>query len=219
MGAVRWARGVATAILSAPLLVLTQLLTGASRPAAGLLLLALVAVAAVTVLLDAPLRAGSGSLRLALVTGLAQLAGYTVLAVTDRGTGTGCLPTVGRGAGVLLRLDGPVQGCTSTGMLTAGGGAVTAVMLAAGILLCHALLAGLSASLLTAAGVALATATDLVRSTLRLLPRLPGRPTLPIRARLPRRHPAPLLPAPGRAATRQPARRGPPSPRLALLPG
>lgn len=210
VGAERLARGVAAATLSAPLLLLTQLLTGAAGPSPRAMLAALLAVAATAAALDGP-----GTLRTALATGTAQLAGYAVLATAGPGTGDGCLPAVGRGAGILLGLDVPADRCVAAGPLTLVGGAVTCVMVAVGILLGHALLAGLGGRLLTLTGAAALVAVTVARAAgrvaVRLLPALPGPVTgggdrrarpVPVQVVLPLR--------PDGHAARRTARRGPP---------
>lgn len=219
VGTGRLVRGVAVATLSAPLLVLTQLVTGAAGPSPRVLLAALLAVAAVAVLaggvLDDGGLDGGGTLRTALVTGTAQLAGYAVLAAAGPGTGGGCLPAVGRGAGALLGLEVPADGCLAAGPYTLVGGAVTAVMVATGILLGHALLAGLGARLLVLTGCALRLAGTVARAAarvaVRLLPPLPGPVTGTADTRTRRTTPAAPRPLPAGHPARRPSRRGPPA--------
>jgi hypothetical protein len=111
--------------------------------------------------------------RLALVVGLAQAAGHTLLAVAHPVAGPassgGCLPMVGRGAelGLQLALFRHDASCPK-GDLSVGPSttvAVTALLTAALILAAHSLIAVLAAALVSAAEVAVAT----LRSSARLV--------------------------------------------------
>jgi hypothetical protein len=148
-------------------MLLAHLVTARAVPGPGVVLLVTAAVFAVTA--AAPVRS---RWRLALVVGLAQVAGHGLLAVTEplNGTGSagGCLPMVGRGAELGFRLalfrhdascpqGGVAVGPTTTAALA---GLLTAVL----ILAAHTVVAVLAAALVRAAELAV----DTLRSCARL---------------------------------------------------
>lgn len=147
------ARATAVAVITVPCVLLAHLLTtGAIASTPASVLCALI-VLAVTALLPARSTAGLG-----LVAGAAQLAAHTVLALWPAGPGTGtgamgCLPAVGRGAELGLRLA----------VLRADGGC-PAGTLAAGATVTGALAAMVTALVIVAAHTAVATLTGLVLS-------------------------------------------------------
>jgi hypothetical protein len=157
------ARATAVTAITLPGVLLAHLLTTGVVASATATVLSALLVLTVTVLLPARTRTG-----LALVAVAAQICAHAVLALLPAaatatgaaglGAGTGrlgCLPAVGRGAElglrlVVLRADG---GCPA-GSLAAGAtltGAVAALGTAVVILLGHAALAGITAMLLTGA--------------------------------------------------------------------
>ena len=161
-GGHRVARATAATAITLPCVLLAHLLTTGVVVSATATVLSGLLVLTVTVLLPARTRTG-----LALVAGAAQVCAHAALALlpaaasatgAGAGAGTGrlgCLPAVGRGAElglrlVVLRADG---GCPA-GTLAAGAsltGALAALVTALVIVLGHATLAGLTAALLTGA--------------------------------------------------------------------
>lgn len=154
----RAARATAVAVITLPCVLLAHLLTTgtvASLPASALSALL---VLVVTALLPARSTAG-----LALVAGAGQLAAHTALAFWPAGQGAGtgavgCLPAVGRGAELGLRLA----------VLRADGGCPTGT-LAAGAALTGALTAMLTAVVIVAAHTAVATLTGVLMSGVQTL--------------------------------------------------
>ena len=161
-GDARWARGLAVAVVTAPGVLLAQLLVTGNPPA----LRSALVVAAVVLLVAgvAPARTVPGTAALAAV---AQLAGHLVLALTGPHAQTqtqtqGCLSVVGHGADLgvryaLVHADACPPGTLNAGpALTAVAAAVAAAAL---VLLGSALLAALTGVLVAA----LAAGLELVR--------------------------------------------------------
>jgi hypothetical protein len=152
-GGRRVARATAVAVITVPCVLVAHLLTTgavASMPESAVIT---ALVLGVTALLPARTTAG-----LALVAGAAQLAAHTALALwpvgSTGGTGAiGCLPAIGRGAELGLRLA----------VLRADGGC-PAGTLAAGASLTGALAAMVTAAVIVAAHTAVATLTGLLVS-------------------------------------------------------
>jgi hypothetical protein len=152
--------------------------------------------------------------RLALCVGSAQVAAHAVLALLPAqavGTPRGCLPAVGRGAELGLRLAvlRPDSGCP-TGTLAAGTtitAAVAAMLTAVVIVAGHAAAAALSGALLAGARTVLAVVVALVALVALVLT---ARPVTPGWPRVLRAGPATRRPV---RAQRRPGpvlRRGPP---------
>ncbi len=149
----RVARGLAVAALTVPSMVVAHLATAGTAPSP-------IALAAVAVLV-----AGVGALCLdrsavtprgvsAAVIGLVQLTGHAVFSAATA-SGEGCLPVVGRGAQVGLRLAllRPAPECPpGTLGLTQAAATTTSVLLAAAlVLLAHAATGGLGTALVLGA--------------------------------------------------------------------
>jgi hypothetical protein len=152
-GGHRVARATAAAVITVPCVLIAHLLTTGAVASAPVSALIALLVLTVTALL--PARSTTG---LALVAGAAQLVAHTALAlwpaVPGAGTGAvGCLPAVGRGAELGLRLA----------VLRADGGC-PAGTLAAGATLTGALAAVVTAVVIVAAHIAIATLTGLLLS-------------------------------------------------------
>ncbi len=102
-GGVRWACAVALTLLTVPAMLLAHLIIARQVPSAAAVLVISVVVVGVAGVLPSRSRAG-----LAAVAALAQALGQTLLALLSTGpTSThagGCLPAIGRGAEVGLRL-------------------------------------------------------------------------------------------------------------------
>ncbi|HET9656036.1 MAG TPA: hypothetical protein VFP72_11825 [Kineosporiaceae bacterium] len=155
--AVRTARAGAVCLLAVPAMLLAHLVTARAIPSAGVIALVCAVVLVVTA------ACGSRSRwRLALTVGLAQAAGHGLLAVLHPATGPdssgGCLPMVGRGAALGLRLAFLQQdaacrpGTLATGPTAAV--AVGALLTALLILTGHGLVAVLAAVLVCAGHLA-----------------------------------------------------------------
>jgi hypothetical protein len=204
------ARAAAVCLLTVPTILMAHLMTARTVPAPAVIVLLAVVVFAVTVATTNP-----GRWRLALVVGLAQAAGHGLLAGVHPSSGPassgGCLPIVGRGAELGLRLallrhdtscphGGIATGPTTTAALAA---ALTAVL----ILAVHSVIALLAAALVTAGGVAVQT----LRSCAALVRPVLASPAAPVPAPL-RVAAAPTADRPVRTTwTPRPAlRRGPP---------
>jgi|GEM_PF-4906765 len=207
--AARAPRIAAVAMLTLPVVLAAGLIDG-GRPSLTAALAACAVVVAVTAAAGVPPAERPG--RLAAAVGSAQLAGHAALWMAGRGSGSdGCLPAVGRGAQVALRLGllrqqaaCPPGSLASTRVLDA---AVLCLLLAVGIVLCHAAAAALSGVLLVAAETALHAVRVLAATVLPSVPR-GGLPVVPARAPLPPAGPPPpRTPAPWRGPA---GRRGPP---------
>jgi hypothetical protein len=197
--------------MTVPCVLLAHLLTTGTVASAPASALSALLVLAVTALL--PARTARG---LALVAGAAQLAAHTVLALWASGTGTGavgCLPAVGRGAELGLRLAvlRADAGCP-TGTLAAGAaltGALAAVTSAVVIVAAHTLIAALTGMLVAGADTLAGFVAGLISAVGLVLRQLPTwvpvprlRPTDPQAQRWVRSRPGP----------RPLQRRGPPAP-------
>jgi hypothetical protein len=205
---VRWARGLAVALVTVPGVLVAQLGVAGAVPSLRATVVVCAVVAAVA--WAVPTRTAVST---ALVAGTAQLAGHVVLALAAPQTQArdGCLSVVGRGADLGVRYAVDRSGACPPGELSVAptlAAVVAAVAAAALVLLGHAVLAALTGVLV----VALAAAVEIVRELadavrpaltllldVRVLPA--GRPTPPLREPLPltdRRQPGRVL------------RRGPP---------
>lgn len=178
-------QATAVATIGVPGILLAHLLT--TGDAAGPLAVAAVAVAVLAVAALLPARTTSG---LALVTAATQLAGHTVLtlATAHGSTPDGCIPAIGRGASLGLRLalleaDATCPAGTLAPGPAAGVGAaaLSAVLAAVTILAGHAAAAGLTGLLLTVARRAVGTGRRL-RVLAGALTGLPARLALLLRA-------------------------------------
>jgi len=168
----RWARGLAVALVTAPGVLLAQLVV--TRAAPGVLSAAVVCAVVAAVACAVPTRTALGTAGLAAV---AQLAGHLVLAVTapQSATPRGCLSVVGRGADLgvqyaLVRADACPPGALSAGPALAA--VLSALAAAVVVLLGHGMLAALTAVVVAAvaAGLELVrTLADAVRPVLVLL--------------------------------------------------
>ncbi len=203
----RWARGAAIALVTAPGVLLAQLVTSSNAPSVGACLLAAAAVAAVACLLPS----GGGRFT-AAVAAAAQLAGHLVLAVavpSDAG-GEGCLAVVGRGAGALVNPSAACPpGAASPGWWAVGAAVLTAAGAAVLVLAGSGALAALAAGLV-AGVVAAAVAVRELLAGVRVALVDGAVLRVPVLAVL--RTPAPA-PAPLRSVwlPGTPARRGPPA--------
>lgn len=204
----RWARGLAVALVTAPGVLLAQLVVSGTVPGPGPAAVVCVVVAAVACIV--PTRTAPGT---AVVAAGAQLAGHVVLALgapqpQARG---GCLSVVGHGADLgvryaLVRQDAcPPGSVAAAPALTA---VVAAVAAAALVLLAAALLAAVTGVLVAALAAGIELVRRLAGAVLPALALLLGvRPVATPREAPPL--PEPLLPTdrwtPGRVL-----RRGPP---------
>jgi hypothetical protein len=208
----RAARAAAICLLTAPTMLLAHLVTAQAVPSAPVVVLLAVVVFVVTATTGTRSR-----WRLALVVGLAQVAGHGLLAVVHPSSGPaspgGCLPMVGRGAEFGLRLallrhdtacplGGVAVGPTTTAALA---GLLTAVL----ILATHSVIALFTAALVTAGETTVRT----LRSCAALARPAPVSPAVPVPAPA-RVVAAPIAGRPVRSIwTARPARRrGPPAP-------
>lgn len=209
----RAARAAAICLLTVPSMLLAHLVTARTVPAPPIVVLLGVVVFVVT--------AATGTRsrwRLALVVGLAQVAGHGLLAVVHPSSAPassgGCLPMVGRGAEFGLRLallrhdTACPQGSVAAGPTTTA--ALAGLLTAALILAAHSVIALLAAALVTAGEVAVRT----LRSCAALVRPVQASPAVPVPAPV-RVVPAPLAGRPVHSIwTARPARRrGPPAPR------
>ncbi len=141
----RRALGALVAAVALPFAVGAHLLTVGRLPAPGILAAALVLAVSVGAAL-APRRATGRSL--AVCAGAAQLAAHALLMLAPSpGAPVGCLPAVGRGASVGLRLALLRQdpGCAAGYRVgEVGSGLLTTLGVAVAILLGHALASGLT---------------------------------------------------------------------------
>lgn len=182
----RVARSVAVCLFAVPAMLLAHLVTARTVPTPGVALLVTATVFAVTA--AAPV---GSRWRLALVVGLAQAAGHGLLAVTHpvdpTGSPGGCLPMVGRGAelGVRLALFRQDASCPQ-GEVVVGPTvtvAVAALLTAVLILAAHTAVAVLAAALVRAAELAV----DALRSCARLVRPRPTRLPVTVPVPAPRR--------------------------------
>jgi hypothetical protein len=182
-------RALALTALTAPVVAIAHLITTGTTPPA----LAVLAVAAAAFALGAAVPA-AGPRALAVLLGAAQLTGHAVLALlatggpATAGAPAGCLPTVGRGADLGLRIA--LYGETGCPPGTYAGGtlshaALAAVAAAAAIVTCHLLVASAGGRLLAVAERCARTVREIV-AVIRPVPaRLPRPPFLPQRTALP----------------------------------
>jgi hypothetical protein len=211
-GDVRWARGLAVALVTVPGVLLAQLLVTGTVPTlrSAVVVAAVTSVVVATVTCAVPTRTIAGTAGLAAV---AQLAGHLVLALAapQAHARQGCLSVVGHGADLGVRYalvhgDACPPGTLSAApALTAVAAAVAGAAL---VLLGSALLAALTGVLVAALAAGLELVRRLVDAVLPALALLLGVQVVPTRRPTP---PLPRPPAltglwqPGRLA-----RRGPP---------
>jgi hypothetical protein len=214
--AARVPRAAAVTLLATPAMLLAHLVTARTVPAPAMITLVAGTVFGLTAVFGLGSRSAGGSRwRLAVTVGVAQLAGHGLLALTHPAAGPassgGCLPIVGRGAELglrlaLLRHDAACpQGTLAAGPTAAG---TLAALLSAGlVLIVHSLVAVLAAALVTAAELAV----QALRDCAALVLRLPARAVAPVAA--PRQlaaSPASGRPVRARFTPRPVQRRGPP---------
>jgi hypothetical protein len=204
----RWARGLAVAAVTAPGVLIAQLLT--AHAAASLRALVVVSAVVALVACAVPARTAHGT---AVLAAMAQLAGHAVLGVTApaQHAGSGCLSVVGRGADLGVRYALAHDSACPPGTLPTGPAlaAVAAALVAATVvLLGHAVLAMLTGALVAAAAAGLDVVRRLSAAVLPVLADLVGVRTAPAML------PAPPLPEPPVLRSRwRPGsllRRGPP---------
>ena len=205
----RWARGLAVAAVTAPVVIAAQLLTVGAAPSLRASLLVSLVVALVAC--AAPARTARG---VAGVAGVAQLAGHAVLTVTASAqqAPSGCLSVVGRGADLGVRFALVHDSACPPGALAAGPAltaVVAAVVAATVVLLGHALLAALTGVLVAVAAAGLDAVRRLADAVLPELAVLAGVRVVPVSP------PAPASPEPPTLTDRwRPCttlRRGPPA--------
>jgi hypothetical protein len=214
--AARVPRAVAVTLLATPAMLLAHLVAAHSVPAPLVIALVAGTVFGLTAMLGLSSGSGGGGRwRLAVTVGVAQLAGHGLLALTHPAAGAassgGCLPIVGRGAelGLRLALLRHDAACPQ-GSLVAGptaAGALAALLSAGLVLAVHSLVAVLAAALVTAAEVAV----QALRECAALVLRLPARAVAPVAA--PRQlvaSPASGRPVRARFTPRPERRRAPP---------
>jgi hypothetical protein len=207
-GNARWALGLAVALVTAPGVLVAQLLTADVAPSALAALVVSAVVAAVACAV--PTRTARGTAALA---GAAQLAGSAVLALAapPEQTRSSCLSVVGRGADLGVRFALRADPGCPPGSVQAGpalAAAVAAVAAGLVVLLGHAVLATLTGVLVTAVRTGVEVVHRLTAALLPVLAGLLGVRTVPVLAPAVRPEPLPLTDRwqPGRLP-----RRGPPA--------
>lgn len=164
--AARAARGLAVAALTVPAMVIAHLVAAGTIPSPS----RLVAVAALVAVVSALVRPGGAGRRdvgSVAVICLAQLAGHAVFSMATAG-GSGCLPVMGRGAEVGLRLAllQPDPACPpGTLGLTEAAATTTSMLLAALlVVIAHLISGALGQLLVVSAGRAWRVTWQLLRA-------------------------------------------------------
>jgi len=186
-------RAPALATITTPTVLLAHLATTGALPAWPVTL-AVVAVGLIVGALAPAVRTAG----LAVVVGISQLSGDALLMLTEQRPGGGCLPAVGRGAALGLRMaalrEDPAcpPGTMATGPFTQA--ALLGVLTAAVLVVTHLLFATLGGMLVTAVersvGALRAIAALVTPRPVRLPPPATGSgntPPAPVRVPLPRR--------------------------------